>query len=726
MNAKSLFAFSLSLTLVACQNVATLTPPTPVAQSALSSKQTKAQAPSGLYSAQVSQDGQHEQLSLQVRLPQGFRTQLVDASRLAFVQVSLTGEGIDGTITHDGAAYLPVSGDSIEATLSDIPLNSGDLRLVRVRGYDAQQNPLPGFDASAWYRSQTGVTTINLVLNRVQNLLVDVLEVLLAERPAVLDTLDIAALQSNIEQALGYAAATGEFARDPLLLDADAIATLIQTGQDLPDVGTLENQQANVQDVEVDLELPQAGALSENVRFVLNDPLSKPYYLPLGTSDDDSVEFENVPNGTWTLSAYNDAGTLLNSTTVTVSDGNVSIAQNPFPVSGAATLNDVRINDLTEDDQDYPRMAMDAQGNFVVVWESDVDGYDNVDVYARRYNSSGVALGSEFRVNTTTDGYQEDPDVAMDANGNFVVVWEEDYSDLHAQRYNSQGMPVGSEFQVMRENGNEEQDNPAVAMDSEGDFVVAWTGYEYESNDDQVFAQRYDSQGNTVGSVMAVNNNLENDKYDVDVALDADGDFVLVWESEENDEEDYGIYARRFSNTGADIDGTEFRVNTLTNGSHYNPNVGMDASGNFTIVWQNEDQNAISGRQYNTGGNAVGNEFRVNTFGNSEAQHPRIAMNGAGQFVVVWDIEGQDGAETGVYAQRFNSAAVPQGAEFRVNSVPYFSEEHPSVAIDSGGRFGVVWYGDGDYAGDDDDIFGQLYAADGTVRGIPDTAPPPP
>lgn len=723
MNAKSLFAFSLSLTLVACQNVATLTPPASVAQSALSSPQIKAQAPTGLYSAQVTQDSQHEKISLQVRLPQGFRTQLVDASRLAFVQVSLTGEGIDGTITHDGTAYLPVSGDSIEATLSDIPLNSGDLRLVRVRGYDAQQNPLPGFDASAWYRSQTGVTTVNLVLNRVQNLLVDVLAILLTQRPAVLDTLDISALQANIEQALGYVETTREFARDPLLLDADAIAELIQTGQDLPDVGTLENQQVNVQDVEVDLVLPQAGALSENVRFILNDPLSKPYYLPLGTSDDDSLEFENVPNGTWTLSAYNDAGNLLNSTTVTVSDGNVTVAQNPFLLFGAATLNDVRINELTEDDQDYPRMAMDAQGNFVVVWESDVDDYDDVDIYARRYNSAGVALGSEFRVNTTTEGYQEDPDVAMDANGNFVVVWEEDYSDLHAQRYDSQGVPVGSEFQVMPADNNDELDNPAVAMDSDGDFVVAWTGYEYNSEDDQVFAQRYDSQGNAVGSVMAINNNLEDDKYDVDVAMDADGDFVLVWESEEDGEDYYGIYARRFSNTGAEMEGTEFRVNISSNGGHYNPNVGMDASGNFTIVWQNEDQNAISGRQYNTGGNTVGNEFRVNTFGNSQAQHPRIAMNGAGQFVVVWDIEGQDGAETGVYAQRFNSAAVPQGAEFRVNTVPYFSEEYPSVAIDSGGRFGVVWYGDSDYAGDDDDIFGQLYAADGSVRGIPANDP---
>jgi hypothetical protein len=65
--------------------------------------------------------------------------------------------------------------------------------------------------------------------------------------------------------------------------------------------------------------------------------------------------------------------------------------------------------------------AMDADGDFVVVWESP-DG-DAGGVYAQRFNAAGVAQGGEFLVNTFTTGWQSSPAVAMDADGDFVVAW---------------------------------------------------------------------------------------------------------------------------------------------------------------------------------------------------------------------------------------------------------------------------------------------------------------
>ena len=76
---------------------------------------------------------------------------------------------------------------------------------------------------------------------------------------------------------------------------------------------------------------------------------------------------------------------------------------------------------------------MDASGNYVVVW----DGYGNQSgqsdtsggVFFQRYNAAGVAQGSETRVNTYTTGTQQWSTVAMDANGNFVIVWNSDGQD---------------------------------------------------------------------------------------------------------------------------------------------------------------------------------------------------------------------------------------------------------------------------------------------------------
>src|SRR5687767_13288709 len=64
-------------------------------------------------------------------------------------------------------------------------------------------------------------------------------------------------------------------------------------------------------------------------------------------------------------------------------------------------------------------------------------------------------LGPEFRVNTFTPDIQRYPDVAMDADGDFVVAWEgyghpADQSEAAAmvQRYTSTGAPAGGEFRA--------------------------------------------------------------------------------------------------------------------------------------------------------------------------------------------------------------------------------------------------------------------------------------
>src|SRR6185436_1988872 len=120
--------------------------------------------------------------------------------------------------------------------------------------------------------------------------------------------------------------------------------------------------------------------------------------------------------------------------------------------------------------------ASDANGNFVVVWQSadaNVEG-----IYGRRFDASGTPQGAEFRVNSYTTGTQDDPAVASDANGNFVVVWDSNGQDGHArgifgQRFNAAGVPQGALFQANTYTTNQQR-FPAVSADASGDFVVVW------------------------------------------------------------------------------------------------------------------------------------------------------------------------------------------------------------------------------------------------------------
>src|SRR5262245_61890816 len=67
-----------------------------------------------------------------------------------------------------------------------------------------------------------------------------------------------------------------------------------------------------------------------------------------------------------------------------------------------------------------------------------------------------IPTGPQFQVNTYTTNSQPASSVAADADGDFVVVWESRGSSsgdtsgasIQGQRYDSAGSPLGSQFQV--------------------------------------------------------------------------------------------------------------------------------------------------------------------------------------------------------------------------------------------------------------------------------------
>ncbi|MEJ7638477.1 MAG: hypothetical protein WKF75_11015 [Singulisphaera sp.] len=100
---------------------------------------------------------------------------------------------------------------------------------------------------------------------------------------------------------------------------------------------------------------------------------------------------------------------------------------------------------------DSKNVAVDSQGNYVIVWTSGNQDYSGDGVYARRFNAAGSPLGAEFRVNVYTANEQTDPTVAMAHDGSFLVAWASQPGRLrwgvYARRYDAAG-PAGGEFRV--------------------------------------------------------------------------------------------------------------------------------------------------------------------------------------------------------------------------------------------------------------------------------------
>jgi uncharacterized repeat protein (TIGR01451 family) len=386
-------------------------------------------------------------------------------------------------------------------------------------------------------------------------------------------------------------------------------------------------------------------------------------------------------------------------------------ADGPTPVGP-----ELRVNTYTTSWQWNPSVAMDADGDFVVVWASSVQDGDSTGVYAQRYRSDGTPDGGEFRVNTTTTDYQGAPSVAMDADGDFVVAWEcicqsDNDWGVYAQRYTSDGTPDGGEFQVNTYTTNY-QWLPSVAMDADGDFVIAWESYRQDGSDWGVYAQRYTSDGTPDGDEFQVNTYTSGGQWYFSVAMDADGDFIIAWSSDGQDGDDYGVYAQRYQNDGTP-DGSEFQVNTYTASAQGRPSVAMDADGDFVIAWDSWVQGFSDveeyAQRYTSDGMPVGSEFQVNTYTTDWQYMPSVAMDTEGDFVIAWQSYGQDGSDYGVYAQRYTSDGTPDGGEFQVNTYTNDRQLYPSVATDSEGDFVVAWTSDGqdgDYYG----VYAQRYA----------------
>ena len=102
----------------------------------------------------------------------------------------------------------------------------------------------------------------------------------------------------------------------------------------------------------------------------------------------------------------------------------------------------------------YPRaIARNDDGSFVVVWHSAYQNEDNLSIQARRFDPSGAPLGTEFQVNTYTTGVQQTASVSSGGDGRFVVVWtsvdqDGDNFGVFGQRFDASGTAAGTEFKV--------------------------------------------------------------------------------------------------------------------------------------------------------------------------------------------------------------------------------------------------------------------------------------
>jgi len=373
-------------------------------------------------------------------------------------------------------------------------------------------------------------------------------------------------------------------------------------------------------------------------------------------------------------------------------------AGNPLP------LGEFQVNTTTLDDQKNAVVAMDADGDFVIVWEGIIPDSDPTDftddskygIYAQRYNSAGVAQGGEIRIvgDPSDPGdpvFNEQPSVAIDPDsGAFVVTWTTNGGeDIVAQRYTSGGLEDGSRMMVKTGGTNTFS---SVAMAQNGNFVVVWTNDGEDGSSTGVYGRVFDSSGNIIRDEFPINTTTGGRQQSPSVAMAQNGNFVVAWESENQDGEGYGIYAQRFDSSGAPLDG-EFQVNLsfypdnrsaplpIQEGNQRYPVVTYEPDGDsFAIAWTDDNSGITQTvvKRFNEFGTAQGVDViaNVNTTGNKIA--PAIAIDSDSDFVTSWSSNNGGTTALDMYARRYGRTAADAPTDIDLTS-------SPAVTIDPNG-----------------------------------------
>jgi hypothetical protein len=300
--------------------------------------------------------------------------------------------------------------------------------------------------------------------------------------------------------------------------------------------------------------------------------------------------------------------------------------------------------------------------------------------------------GMEFSLNESSQS------VAMDRQGNYVVTWSARNTQtgerfIIALLLDAAGNPRRDIITVSSSNSGAQM-YPAVAMTDSGEFLITWAAAEPGGGGWDIWARRFDAAGNPLGTDFQVNEFTSGDQLYPTAAINAPGDFVITWSSQQQDGSGWGIYGRSYTDA---VPGREYRVNSTKWSDQKWSRVAMDAAGNFVVTWSSQQSGNgwdVYARGFGPTGLPLTTEFRVNQYTSDDQQYSALAMDPSGAFVVAWQSHGQDGDDWDIYARSFAALGAAATDEFRVNTTVLGDQIDATVAMSQEGDFIIAWSGD--------------------------------
>jgi len=271
---------------------------------------------------------------------------------------------------------------------------------------------------------------------------------------------------------------------------------------------------------------------------------------------------------------------------------------------------DVQVNDGPAVLHLVPAVGVGGSTGFSV-WEDYRDTLQPVysDIYIRQFTLTATgytASGSNVRVIDTVESQEVrlaswNPDVAVDAAGNALVVWQDNRLgswDIFSARYSATtqsgtGNPqrVGLNLRLDQAPDFTKQTLPRVDVNDAGRSVVVWEDTRDGSYEFQVWARILNGAGaSLVGGEIELSIDTALVPRQPDVAVASSGEFAVVYEEYSNPS-DVDVYLQRFDLAGARLPGAlgdPVLLNDDGAGAHqFNVRVAA-INGGYVAAWQDD------------------------------------------------------------------------------------------------------------------------------------------
>ncbi|RID93744.1 calcium-binding protein [Gemmobacter lutimaris] len=317
------------------------------------------------------------------------------------------------------------------------------------------------------------------------------------------------------------------------------------------------------------------------------------------------------------VAALPDGGFIVTYAGVPLKSGLAQIGFQRFDATGAAVGGETIVSgDMSTFSAMNPSVAVLEDGGFLVTWQSGKNlagGYadgDREGVYARLFDADGLAVGGSFAVTQEVTDWQQNPVALRLSDGAVLIAWHGKALDgespalgVRARVFEEDGTPRGGEFLLNAESGStltsgSPQLNPSLAALPDGGFVAVWEGSAQAPDNSSwgIFARIFDADGTASDPEFGVNTARTQNQTRPEVAVLADGGFVVVWQSDFlTDGWTTAVRGQRYAADGTAV-GSEFGVNQtpMSSWKYSQIDVAAQKDGGFTVTYMLADPEVTS------------------------------------------------------------------------------------------------------------------------------------